>query len=109
VNAYAIINNVQLNSVTINWKLVRIFTVLSVSLLFVLYLYQVNNEISERYSVQESQKAISELVRENKTLEINTAKLGSLDSVTDSLEGLGFEKTDKIHYIKTSETHVVVK
>jgi len=109
VNAYAIVNNAQLNNLTVNWKLIRIFVILSISLLFILYLYQVNAEILERYSLQEAQKRTSELARENKVLEINTAKIGSLDNVVNSLEGLGFEKADKIHYIKSSDSYVVIK
>ena len=108
MRAYAI-NNIQLNTLVVNWKLIRIFVILSISLLFVLYLYQVNMEISERYFLQEAQKRTSELARENKSLEINTAKIGSLDSVVNSLEGQGFVKADKIHYIKSSDNYVVVK
>jgi len=114
VNAYAITSNVQLNKasclkIAVNWKLIRILSIVFIVLFFAFYLYQVNAEISERYSIQQYQKSISEFSKENKVLEINSAKLGSLDNIVDSLEGLGFEKAGKVHYIQVLDTHVVAK
>lgn len=114
MNTYAITSNVQLNKasclkIAINWKLIRVLSIVLAVLLFGFYLYQVNAEISERYSIQEYQEQMSILSKENKSLEINSAKLGSLDNIVSSLEGLGFEKADKVHYIQVLDTHVVTK
>jgi len=74
-----------------------------------LYIYQVNAEALERYSIQEHQKEMTRLSRENKILEINSAQIGSLDRVTELLKDLNFEETDKIHYIQVLDTQVVTK
>lgn len=90
----------------------RILWVVSISLIVLFigfYIYQVNVEASERYSIQEYQKRITELSRENKILEINSAQIGSLDNITKLLKELSFEKTGKIHYIQVLDTQVVSK
>ena len=73
------------------------------------YVFQANAEISERFLVEEYDKKIQELSKENKVLEIGFAKNGSLDRMKELASSLGLEKVDKIHYIKVVETQVVAK
>jgi len=82
-------------------------TVLFLSLSF--YVYQVNAETSNKHSIQDCQKEIARLSQENKDLQINSAKESSLSSVAQAIDELGFEKTDKIHYIQVIDTQVVTK
>ena len=89
----------------------RIFWLLSILLTItclVFYIFQVNAEISERYSIQEYQERIAQISKENQSLEINSAQINSLDNLTLLLEELNFEETDKIHYIRVLDTQVVV-
>ena len=89
----------------------RVFWLLSALLtitFLVFYIFQVNAEVSERYSIQENQKRIAEISKENQSLEISSAQMNSLDNLTLLLEGLDFEKTDRIHYIRVLDTQVVV-
>jgi len=91
---------------------IRTISILGSMIVFLLlgfYVYQVNAETSGRYSVQDYQKRISELSKENKNLEINSAQAGSLNSIAELIEELGFEKTDKIEYIKVVDTLIVIK
>ena len=78
-------------------------------LLSCLYVFQVNTEISDRYLIQEYTKKISEFSRENKVLEINSARASSLDKLALMVEPLDFEEIDRIHYIKVLSTHAVAK
>ena len=93
----------------INLRILRILAVLMIISFLGLYIYQVNAETSERYLVQEYQKKISEISKENKILEINSAQIASLDNITRLLEELDFEKTGKIHYIRALDAQVVTK
>lgn len=93
----------------INLRLFWLFAILLVALFLGLYIYQVNAEISEKYSIKEYKEKISEISKENKILEINSAQVSSLANITNSLAGLNFEKTDKIHYIKIIDAQVVAK
>jgi hypothetical protein len=93
----------------INLRILWLVNITLIVLFIGLYIYQVNAEASERYSIEQYQERISELSRENKTLEINSAQIGSLDNITKLLKGLSFEKADKIHYIQILDTQVVAK
>lgn len=100
------------NSITFPHINLRFFWLLSILLtitFLVFYIFQVNVEVSKRYSIQEYQKRIAEISKENQGLEINSARINSLDNLTLLLEKLDFEKTDKIHYIRVLDTQVVAK
>lgn len=90
----------------------RVFWLLLALLLIsflIFYIFQVNSEASERYLIKGHEKRIAELQKANQILEINSAKAGSLDSITVLLEESNFEKVEKIHYIQVSEIQVVAK
>jgi len=100
------------NRITFPHINLRIFWLLSILLtiaFLVFYIFQVNAEVSERYSIQRYQKRIAEISKENQNLEISSAQINSLDNLTLLLEKLNFEKTDKIHYIQVLDTQVVAK
>lgn len=102
----------SVNSMTFPRINLRAFWLLSILLtiaFLVFYIFQVNVEVSERYSIQEYQERIAEISKENQSLEINSAQINSLDNLTLLLEGLNFEETDKIHYIRVLDTQVVAK
>lgn len=86
-----------------------IFSVVLLISLFSLYIFQVNSLISESYSLQKNEEKLNELRRENKNLEINYLRLNSLKNVESQLKEFGFEKVDKIHYIRVLESSVATK
>ena len=90
-------------------KIALTFSVLAFICLAVLYIFQVNLEISERYLVKKYSEETGSLTRENKNLQINSAEVSSLGKITELIEPLGFEKTEKIHYIRVIDAHVVAK
>jgi len=90
-------------------KLISAFFVLAVICLSVLYIFQTNFEISERYLIQKYSQKLSNLSKENKKLEIDSAQVSSLGKITKLVELSNFEKTEKIHYIRVIDTRVVIK
>lgn len=98
----------------LKWKsaFLRVFMVLniiSILVLLVFYIFQVNAEVSERYLIQRHEARLVGISEENKNLEINSAHASSLDNIIGLLEGLNYEKTDKIHYIRVLGNQVVAK
>ncbi|MBU3942482.1 hypothetical protein KKA24_00700 [Patescibacteria group bacterium] len=98
-----------LNRLKFDTRCFCILGALAVLFLLAFYIYQVNAETSEKYSISNYQERISELSRENNNLEINSAQAGSLSSIAESIKELNFEKTEKIEYIKIMDTQVVIK
>lgn len=93
----------------INLRAFWIFSAIFMVFFITLYIYQINVEISERYLIKEYQEKIAKLSKENKILEVYSAQTASLDNMTESIEELSFEKTDKVHYIQVLDTQVVAK
>lgn len=97
----------------LKWKIIlRVFWILSIfSILafLVFYVFQANAQVSERYLIQKYEKRLSEFSKENKSLGINSVQLNSLNNITTLINELGFEKIDKIHYIRVLDGQVVTK
>jgi len=75
----------------------------------IFYVFQINTEISVRFSIKEYQKRITELSNQNKILAINSTQNGSLEKMAEIIASQDFEKIDKIHYIRVLNTQVVAK
>jgi len=84
-----------------------ILAILSVISLLVFYIFQVNSEISARYLIREYEKKLSEILKENKNLEISSSQVDSLENIAALLENLNFEKSGKIKYIRVLNNQVV--
>lgn len=98
---------------SLNWKInLRIFlvlSVLSIIALLIFYVFQVNAGVSERYLIQGYEEKLSEISKENQNLEISSVQANSLNNITVLIEGLNFEKTDKIYYIRVLDNQIVTK
>lgn len=86
-----------------------IIAVVSVCILAPVFIFQSNIHVGERYQVKNYQKRITQLAQENKILEVNSAKAGSLLDAENRIRELGFEKVGKIHYLQISENELVKK
>jgi len=73
----------------------------------IVFIYQLNAYTSEVYFIQNSEKKISELTQENKTLGINFAEANSLWNIGNYVQN--FEKAGKIEYIRVLESTVLAK
>jgi len=107
INEYKKIAALAIPRLTLGW-----FCLLGgIVLLFLLslYIYQVNAETSEKYSVQNSEERMASISEENNSLKISSAQTASLDNIAQAIGGLEFEKTDKVYYIQIMDTQVVTK
>ena len=86
------------------WLILSIVLIMS---LLAFYIFQITAVISEGYQVQNYQKKISKLSEENKMLEINSTKINSLENIENKIQGLGFERISKTHYIQILENSMV--
>ena len=98
---------------SLNWRaglrIILIFSVLLTLVLLVIYIFQVNAEVSERYLIQKYDNQLSETLRENQSLEINLMQSSSLNNVLVLMDELNFEKVDKVHHIRVLGNQVVAK
>jgi len=94
-------------SLRFNLKLFWVTGFILLSATLVLYIFQVNLMTKEIYLIQNYQKKISELSRENKILEISLSQQNSLSNIETLAKNLNFEKITKIHYIQVLESQVV--
>lgn len=94
-------------SLKLNPKVFWVFGFILVISLLVCYILQVNFMTKETYLIQDYQKKIGELSRENQILEINFSQQNSLSNIETIAKNLNFEKVDKIHYIQVLESQVV--
>lgn len=92
-----------------NLKNIYIALAIALFLLLGLYLYQVNSHITAKYSIGDYTTRINKLIKENRTLEVNLAKGGSLSNLSNEISQLNFVKTDKIDYIQIIDSSVVIK
>lgn len=83
--------------------------IFSVLLLSGLYVVQTNFEISERFLAQDYTDKVSQLLKENKTLEINLAQASSLQELAQLIKPLNFEKIDNIRYVKVLGAQAVAR
>ena len=84
------------------------FSVLVLSLLSV-YIFQVNKLTSDNYSLDRQEKTLSALSQENRTLEISSNQMHSLENIGALAANFGFEKINDIHYIKVLGSSVAAK
>jgi len=94
-------------SFKLSLKTFWVFSIILAITLLVFYISQVNLMTRETYLIQEHQKKIGELSKENEILEINLSQQNSLSNIEILVKNLNFEKIDKIHYIQVLESQVV--
>ncbi len=84
----------------INWKLFYFFAILFSLVILVMYIYSVNQLTQGTLAIKNYGKEINILSDENRSLEIDFAKIGFLDNTIKQAKELGFEKTKSIKYVK---------
>lgn len=94
------------------WKNPRVISALSVGCMLtfgVLYVGQVNSAATKGYAVRELQERNVELRHERDRLDMQIAKLRSLDSVTARESFLGLKKLAPSTFVKTGTDVVAVR
>tara|TARA_Y100000310_G_scaffold228304_1_gene230622 strand:- start:737 stop:1081 length:345 start_codon:yes stop_codon:yes gene_type:complete len=93
-------------------NILKLFFVLNFALILSLlgfYIFQVNSEVAQKYSIPAYSAQLNETLKENQNMEFNLVQSNSLNGISSIMQELNFEKTDKIHYIRVLENKVVVK
>lgn len=87
--------------------MIEIFVCALIVLFLGFHIFQINNTIvSYIFQIQNYQKKIEELIKENKMLEINLTQKESLKKIEEKIKDLNFEKAGKIYYIQILENQV---
>ena len=91
------------------FKVLWIFiSILTLSLL-VVCIFQINAYTKEVYLIQNYEKKLNQLTRENKILEVNFSEVNSLNNVGNYVQNNVFEKANKIDYIRLLESTALAK
>ena len=85
------------------------FVFLLIASLSIFYVFQINREISERYSLEKYEKALNELSEQNRVLSVAFLEKSSLDNIENLLATLNFEEVKNTSYIQDLGSQVVVK
>lgn len=91
-------------------NLLTVFWILIISLLafsIVLYVFQVNELTKEIYLIQNYERKLDKLSKENKNAEIGFSTVNSLEKIEGDIQNLNLEKLTEIKYIRILDGQVV--
>lgn len=90
----------------LSWLQIGLFT--ATFALGVLYVWQVNVAATRGFAMRELEQSIDELQLENERLNMDVARLQSIDSVSMRMKMLGFTEVDRIEYLSPGEGVVAI-
>jgi len=93
--------------IKLSLKLFWLFVLTAIVALLASSIYLVNVYTSEIYAVSQYEKKAKQLSEENKLLEINMTKAGSLQNADNYVQN--FERAGKIEYIRVLESTALAK
>ena len=93
----------------IRLKHLIIFGFVSIIVLLVFYIIQVDQLTRARFAVSSDKKEMAYLSQENKNLEIYCSQANSFASLDTLLESYDYIKVDKVHYIQILDEVVAAK
>lgn len=93
--------------IRLNSEVFWFFSVCLAIALSVFYVTQINSEVSAKYAIDDYQKKENLLSKENKILEISFDQTMPLEKMAQAIKELGFEKTEKIYYVRILDNRVV--
>jgi cell division protein FtsL len=101
----------KLDSFT-DWQLflkLFLFAIIT-SLVFFLacYIFQNSSQMSESAVLLDAEKRVAELKELNNNLEVNIVSAGSMEKIIPLINGMNFEKSNNVSFIKVSNDKVVV-
>lgn len=85
---------------SVNWKIVFFASFLACSALLVFYAFQINDLTKGTYLINNYEKEINSLARENGNLEVSFAESGFLGQVLAKTQEMNFLKTTSVKYIQ---------
>lgn len=87
----------------------KIILLALVSLLLIFHIFQINDFTKNSHIIGTLEEKITKVSQENKNLEIRFYQKNNLTNIESKLAGLGYSKTDKIHYIQLIEGAITTK
>lgn len=81
-------------------KIFWALSLISIILLIVLYIFQVNSLTHQNYLFKKQENKLAELKKEKEDLEINFSQANSLANIENYFQNESFEKAEKVKYIQ---------
>ena len=98
------IESIELPSV--NWRILCIAGFVICVVLMVFYVWQVNDLTKGFYLINNYEKQINDLTKENKDLQVSFAQSSFWGHVSDKIQALNFQKVASVKYIQVPEQSV---
>lgn len=93
----------------LNLKAFLVFSIMFIVFLLVFHIFQINSITQNTYLLQSHQEKLKEYTEENQKLEFQFSELNSFGSMEALVQGLNYERVDKIKYIQTLKGQAVAK
>lgn len=90
-------------------KKINVALFLTLCVLSVLYLVQVNTLATKGYTIKDLQKKIAFQQKENERLQMKNIEQGSLGTLQQKMDGLQLVRSDKVDYISPSTSVAVLR
>lgn len=84
-------------------KKFKILIILLALILSGFYIFQINDEVSLRYSIDKCSEKINTYTEQNKSLQVSLSKATSLTSQSEVMKNLGYQNIGKVEYIKADD------
>lgn len=91
---------------SLNWKIFCLAGFIVCSILLVFYTFQVNNLTRGYFVIDNYEKQIAELTKENKNLQVSFAESSFWGQVSEKITQLNFQKVVSIKYIQVPDSAV---
>lgn len=91
----------------ITYRRFKAFCLFSILALSAFYVFQINQEVSQRYAIDEYAGKINYYSKENGRLQVSLTQTASLAKTSETIKTLGYSETGKIHYIRMMGNRVV--
>ena len=91
---------------SLNWKIFFITSFVVCSILLIFYALQVNNLTRGYFTINNYERQIEELTKENKDLQVSFAESSFWGQVSEKISQLNFKKVVSIKYIQIPDSAV---
>lgn len=90
----------------LSWLQISFFA--ATAILGILYIWQVNVAATRGFAMRELDRDIAEFQLENERLQMDVARLQSIDSVSSRIKMLGLTEVNRIEYLSPEEGVVAI-
>lgn len=108
-----ILSIVHIPAFNLRWNFALRFAAISAFLfvfsLLIFYIYQINTLTKDSFLLKAKEKELLQIIQKNKNLESLVSKANSLANLEVLLNGLNYEKVEKVYYIRVMAGQVVAK